>query len=33
VLPSFLPMRVDEQQKKFEMAITSIESVPERIGL
>jgi O-antigen ligase len=33
VLPSFLPMRVGEQQKKFEMAMTSIESVPERIGL
>jgi len=33
VLPSFLPMRVGEQQKKFEMAMTSIESVPARIGL
>jgi O-antigen ligase len=33
VLPSFLPVRVGEQQKKFEMAMTSIDSIPARIGL
>jgi O-antigen ligase len=33
VLPSFLPVRVGEQQKKCEMAMTSIESVPARTGL